>query len=121
MSIFESELLQNYTATCCFMNLSIVDDDYGGYTKKWTEGAEFDAVITENLSQPAVVAGIENETTFFGVKVKRNVPLELNSVFKRKKDGQVFRIRNANSMDAPDFSAMDMKALNAESYVLTED
>ena len=121
MSIFESELLKNYKSECCFMNLSVIDDDYGGYKKKWTEGAKFDAVITEDLSQPAVVAGIENKTTFFGVKTDRSVPLEFNSVFKRLGDGATFRIRNANSMESPDLSGLDMKVLNAESYVLTEE
>ena len=121
MSIFESELLKNYTKECCFMNLAIVDDDYGGYVKKWTEGAHFSAVITENTSQPAVVAGIEHKTTFYGVKTERNVPLEFNSVFMRIEDGRTFRIRNADAMESPNMSAMDMKVLNAEEYVLTEE
>ena len=120
MSIFESELLKNYTEECCFMNLSIIEDQHGGYSKVWTEGASFTAVITENLSQPAVVAGIENATSFFGVKVEKDVPLEFNSVLKRKKNGQALRIRNTNSMDAPEFSSLNMKVLNAEAYILTE-
>ena len=119
MSIFDSELLQNYTSECCFMNLAIVDDDYGGYERTWTEGASFSAVITENLSQPAVVAGIENKTTFFGVKVEKDVPLVFNSVFKRKSDGLYFRIRNADAMESPSASPLNMKVLNAEEYKLT--
>lgn len=121
MSIFDSDTIQDYITECVFLNQSVEADGYGGYTTTWTEGAPFDAVITENNSTEAQVAGIAHKTTFYGVKVERNVPLQFHSVFKRKKDGKVFRIRVADSMNTPTFSPMDLKQLEAEEYTPTEE
>lgn len=120
MSIFDSELIQDYMTACVFLNQSVVADGYGGYITTWTEGAPFDAVIIENNTTEAQVAGIAHKTTFYGVKVERNVPLEFHSVFKRLKDGKIFRIRVADSMDSPSFSPMDLKQLEAEEFTPTE-
>lgn len=121
MSIFESDTIQDYLTGCVFLNPAVMPDGYGGYITTWTEGAPFDAVITENSTTEAVVAGIAHKTTFYGVKVERNVPLQFHSVFKRVKDGKVFRIRVADSMNTPTFSPMDLKQLEAEEYTPTEE
>lgn len=120
MSIFDSELIKESIRECAFLNQAIEPDGYGGYTTTWTEGATFPAVITENNSTEATVASIAHKTTFYGVKVPRNVPLEYHSVFIRKEDGRVFRIRNADSIKSPSFSAMDIKQLEAEEYTPAE-
>lgn len=116
MSILRSDLLQNYMCECCFMNFSVVDDAYGGYDKQWTEGAHFTAVVTEDTSQQAIVAGIEHATTFYGVKTEKGVPLSFDSVFKRLNDGKTFRIRSGDVLPSPVMSALDMQVLSAEEY-----
>lgn len=117
MSIFDSPLIQDSLEKCVILNKAITNDGYGGYKTTYTDGADFDAVITENNSIEAQVASVDTSKTFYGVKTKRNVPLEYNTVFKRK-DGTVYRITVADSMDSPSFSAMDMKVLQAEEYKL---
>lgn len=121
MSIFDSELLNEYTKEYVFLNKAIVQDKVGGYKTIWTPGAKFDAIVTENNSTEALVASIENKTTFYGVKVERAVPLEYHTVFKRIEDGKTFRIRNADSMTTPSFSEMNMKQLEAEEYTPPEE
>lgn len=116
MSIFASDLMADQTVDCVFMNKAIVLDEYGGYSESWTDGAPFEAVITENNSTEAIAAGLQFKTTFYGVKVARNVPLEYLSVFKRLKDGKTFRIRNADGMNSPNTSVLDMKQLQAEEW-----
>ena len=116
MSIFASDLMADQTVACVFMNKAIVPDGYGGYTETWTDGASFEAVITENNSTEAIAAGLQFKTTFYGVKVARDVPLEYLSVFKRVKDGKTFRIRNSDGMMSPGTSALDMKQLQAEEW-----
>lgn len=118
MSIFGSDLLEGQTVNCVFMNSAVVLDDYGSYKTTWTEGAPFEAVITENNTVEAVVAGIQNKTTFYGVLVNSDVPLVYMSVFKRVKDGKTFRIRNGDALNAPEISPLDMKNLQAEEYKL---
>lgn len=118
MSLFPSDLLEGQTKQCVFMNRSITLDEYGSYVEAWTEGAPFDAVITENNSVEATVAGIQNKTTFYGVLVENDVPLAYMTVFKRVKDGKTFRIRNGDAMNAPSISSLNMKVLQAEEYAL---
>lgn len=120
MSIFDSELLSEQTESCVFLNKSTVSDGYGGYKTVWTEGAPFEAVITEDSSNEAIVAGIEQSTDFWGVKVRSNVPLEEFSVFKRLEDGKTFQIRKVG-MSAPKMSNLGIKILNAKSYTPTEE
>lgn len=120
MSIFDSPLIQDQTVTCKFMTKTITFDTVGGYGVKWVPGVDFDAVITENSSLEATIAGLEKEKTMYGVKVKKELPLEHNMVFIRVKDQKTFRITTAEGMKAPDISALGMKCLQAEEYVLTE-
>lgn len=116
MSIMDSDLLNEYMSKCVFMNQSIQRDGYGGYESVWTAGADFDAVITEDLSRQATIAGLELATSFYGVKVENSVPLEFHSVFKRVSDGKTFRIRSSDVLKSPSFSPLGMKMLQAEEF-----
>lgn len=120
MGIMNSPLLASKTVKCCFMTKAVVLDAVGGYKVTWAKGAEFDAVLTEDSSTQAVVAGIEHSTTFFGVKVDVDVPLEFADVFMRLKDGATFRVRTSDGMDAPSISTLGIKMRQAEKYALTE-
>ena len=121
MSIFGSQLIQDQISKCCFVNRMVVDDGYGGYTSKWVDGATFDAVITVASGIEASIANITKEKTTYGVKVERIVPLEHHSVFKRLGDGQIFRITRSSAMLSPSFSAMNMKCLDAEEWILPDE
>lgn len=115
MDIFSSPLLKDQATECVFLNKAIVLDDVGGYKTAWTVGAPFVAVVTENNSLEATIAGQATEKTFYGVKVKTDTPLEYHSVFRRE-DGAIFRITTADAMKAPSISTLGMKQLQAEEY-----
>lgn len=118
MSIFDSPLIQDQMETCRFVAKTIAPDGYGGFKPSYIDGAEFKAIITENNSITAQVAQADTQKTFYGVKTARNVPLEYHSIFRRA-DGSTMRITASEAMDSPTFSAMDMKVLQAEEYILT--
>ena len=118
MSIFDSPLIKDQLTKCVIMDKTTAMDGYGGYVFTWKEGAEFDAIITENSSVEAAVAQAMTSSTFYGVKTKRDVPLEYHTCFKRLSDGKTFRIKNSESVKSPSFSAMDMKQLEAEEFEL---
>ena len=121
MSIFDSEVIKEYLEDCRFLNQAVVDDGVGGYKSVWTLGAHFDAVITENSTTETIVAGIQNKTTFYGVKTERRVPLEYHTVFMRMSDRKTFRIRTPDGLKSPSFSPMDIKQLDAEEYTPPEE
>ena len=121
MSIFDSPLIQDQLCACVIMDRVTSNDGYGGYKRTWKDGAGFDAIITENSSVEASVAAQMTSSTYFGVKCRRNVPLEYHTAFKRLSDGKTFRIKNSESVKTPSFSAMDMKQLEAEEFELLDE
>lgn len=116
MDIFDSPLLNDQKTECVFLNKAIELDDVGGYNTVWYVGAPFDAVITENNSLEATIAGQDREKTYYGVKVKSSLPIDYHTVFMRKKDNATFRITTADAMKAPSISPLGMKQLQAEEY-----
>lgn len=121
MSIFDSPLIKDQTVLCCFMNKAIVPDSVGGYKTKWTPGADFEAVITENTSLEATIAGLQTEQTTYGLKVRSEVPIEYHTVFKRISDNKIFRVKSAEGLAAPGISALGMRQLQAEEYEIQDD
>lgn len=121
MSIFNSTLINDQVTRCVILNKVIVLDEVGGYVTRYTEGAPFEAVITENTSVEAKVAQKEHSLTFYGVKIGREVPLEYNSIFRRESDGKTFRISVDAAMNSPSFSPLNMKALQAEEFAIAQE
>lgn len=118
--MFNSPLLEDQKTKCVIMNLSIVLDNVGGYDRKWTEGAPFDAIITESTTLESTIASLQKEIKYYGLKVDKNLPLEYHTAFKRVSDGKTFRVKSDSGMEAPGLSALGMKQLEAEEYKLNE-
>ena len=120
MSIFNSTLLDEYKKSFRIWHRVSQDDDYGGYEWKWTEGASFDGILTEDVSLTATVAGIETKTKAYGIKVKRNAPLEFKTVFRDEESGKWYIITSDEPLKSPKISAMDMKILSCQAYEPTD-
>lgn len=120
MSIFNSSLLDEYKKSFRIWHRVSQDDDYGGYEWKWTEGASFDGILTEDVSLTATVAGIETKTKAYGIKVKRNAPLEFKTVFRDEESGKWYIITSDEPLKSPKMSAMDMKILSCQAYEPTD-
>jgi len=120
MSIFNSSLLDEYKKSFRIWHRVSQDDDYGGYEWKWTEGASFEGILTEDVSLTATVAGIETKTKAYGIKVKRNAPLEFKTVFRDEESGKWYIITSDEPLKSPKMSAMDMKILSCQAYEPTD-
>lgn len=123
MNIFNSALLDEYKKSFRLWHRVSQDDDYGGYKWKWTAGASFDGILTEDASLTATVAGIETKTKVYGIKVKRDAPLEFKTVFREEKDGvggDWYIITSDKPLNSPKMSAMDMKILSCQAYEPTD-
>lgn len=120
MSIFNSSLLDEYKKSFRIWHRVSQDDDYGGYEWKWTEGASFEGILTEDVSLTATVAGIETKTKAYGIKVKRNAPLEFKTVFRDVESGKWYIITSDEPLKSPKMSAMDMKILSCQAYEPTD-
>lgn len=116
MSIFHSELLNEYKKPFVIWHRVTQDDGYGGYTSIWTRGATFEGILTEDASLTATVAGIDQKTNYYGLKVQRAVPLEFHSIIQNLEDQKYYRVTSGDILESPRMSAMDMKILSLEAF-----
>ena len=95
------------------------DDDFGGYTDTWTEGASFMAAIAKNSSPEQLVAEQQGISEKFTVVTSDTFSLDYHDVFKRKKDGEIFRVtsRTEDSTAHP-ASTVKIAKVTAERWVL---
>lgn len=104
---------------CLIMNRIRVDDDFGGYSETWTEGASFKAAIIKNSTTEAQIAEKQGITELFTVVVKKGFSLSFHDVFKRVSDGAIFRVTsNVKDSEAPDASSVKIAKVTAEKWVL---
>lgn len=120
MNAFSSPLLDSMKETCVLLNKSVTRDKVGGYVTVYTRGAEFDAVIAENTSVEAAIAGINTEKSMVGVTVAVDVPLEYHTVFMREKTSKTYRVRTSDVLKAPSISPLGSKVVQCEEFEVTE-
>ena len=69
-----------------------VPDGEGGFTTDWVDGVQFKAAINFDSSMEARTAEKAGVTSLYTVTVPLNCRLEYHDVFKRLRDGKVFRV-----------------------------
>lgn len=116
MSIFDSDLLNEYKKDFQIWHRISQDDDYGGYSSTWTKGATFKGILTEDTSLTATVAGQDTKTQLYGIKVKRSAPVEFKTVFQDVSDKKFYQITSGETLRSPSMSAMDMKILSCQEF-----
>ena len=113
-------LLSEQMDTCVFVNKQKVPDGYGGYTTTWAEGAEFNAAITFDTSIEARLADASGVKSRYTVTTTRGLTLEYHDVFKRLRDGKIFRVTSdGDDKFTPASASLDMRQVTAEEFVLT--
>lgn len=112
-------LLTQMMEDCKILNHVRTDDDYGGYTDEWTEGATFKAAIAKNGSPEQLVAEQQGVAEQFTVVVDQDFALDYHDVFRRVSDGSVFRVtsRTEDSTAHP-ASTVKIAKVTAERWVL---
>jgi len=112
-------LLTQMMEECRILNHVRADDDFGGYTDTWTEGATFNAAIAKNASPEQQIAEKEGITEAFTVVVQQDFTLDYHDVFKRVRDNAIFRVtsRTTDSTAHP-ASTVKIAKVTAERWVL---
>ena len=113
-------LIDAFKEPCVIMNKVKVSDGEGGFKVKWQEGAGFDAAIVKDSSLEARIAEKEGLTNTYTVTTSSNASLEFHDVFKRVRDGQVFRVTsNGDDVRPPSVATFDFEQVSAEEWVLS--
>lgn len=94
-------------------------DGEGGIINGYQEGAEFKGVLNIDSSTEAKIAEKQGVASFYTLMVNENIALEYGDVFKRKSDGQTFKI-TSNKGDGlpPSMSSIRMITYQAELHRL---
>lgn len=112
-------LLDEAMEKCVILNKQTVPDGYGGYIDTWAEGAEFKAAIVFDTSIEARTAEKAGVTSLYTVTVPKSLMLEYHDVFRRKKDGKIFRVTSdGDDKFTPASAGLDMRQVTAEEHTL---
>lgn len=94
-------------------------DGEGGFLPAvWADGASFKAAITFNTSMEARTAEKQGVTSLYTVTFPLNVKLEYHMVFKRLRDGKVFRVTSdGDDVVTPASASFQFAQVTAEEFL----
>lgn len=112
-------LLSEAMEECVLLDKTTSLDEYGGFVPVYVEGAPFSAAITFDTSIQARVAEKEGVTSLYTVTTPRNITLDYHMVFRRVRDGKIFRVTSdGDDRYTPKSSSLDMRQVTAEEWRL---
>lgn len=112
-------LLQDAMDDCIFINKIKTSDGEGGFTVEWQEGGQFKCAVTFDNSLEARTAQKQGVSSVYTVTTPKNVELEYHDVFKRLRDGKIFRITSDNDdLQTPKMASFQVRVASAEEFVL---
>lgn len=113
-------LIDAFKAPCVVMDRAEVPDGEGGFTTAWREGAEFEAAIVRDTGLEARIAEKDGLANTYTVTAPADAALEFHCVFKRKSDGQVFRVTsNGDDKRTPSAASFQFEQVGAEEWSLS--
>lgn len=106
---------------CVFMEKHRESDGMGGLITVWTEGAEFNAAIGKDSTTAGRLAEKEGVTEIYTVTVYKGTPIAPFDVFKRVRDGKIFRATSdIRDNETPPPATFQIGQVSAEAYRLNE-
>lgn len=111
--------MEDFAETCTFLVKSRVSDGEGGWTTEWVEGMTFRAAIVNDNTLRARVAESEGMRATYTVTTDKSMPLDFHDVFRRERDGQVFRVTSDGTDKlTPKTTTFQISQVAAEEWVL---
>lgn len=104
---------------CTMLDKRTVPDGQGGFTQTWVDGATFSAAIVKDSSMQARAAEKQGVTEVYTVTVDKGTPLAFHDVFRRERDGAVFRVTsNIKDSQTPSVASFQIGQVTAERWEL---
>lgn len=112
-------LLDEAMESCVIINTLVVDDDYGGIKTTYQDGAHFDAAVVLDSSIQAKIAEAQGVTGLYTVTTRKNINLQFHQVFRRERDGKIFRVTSdGDDKRTPNSATLNMRQVSAEEWRL---
>lgn len=113
-------LLSEAMENCTMLDKRTAQDGYGGYVTTWTEGAPFTAAIVLDSSIEAKIAEKQGVTGLYTVTTTKALNLQYHDVFRRERDGKIFRVTSdGDDKHTPQSAGLNMRQVSAEEWELT--
>lgn len=113
-------LMNDFLEECTLIEKTRIPDGEGGWTHVWRDGMQFQAAITYDTTIQARVAESEGMTATYTVTTEKNTQLDFHDVFRRNRDGQVFRVTSqGDDRRTPASATFQVSQVAAEEWTLT--
>ena len=110
-------LLTQAFEPCTMLDRTTTDDGYGGIKTVWSDGAGFNAAAVLDNSIQARMAEKEGVTALYTVTTGREINLQFHDVFRRERDGKVFRVTSdGDDKLTPRSTRLNMRQVSAEEW-----
>jgi len=112
-------LLSDQMENCILIDKQTQSDGYGGYITTWVEGADFSAAVILDSSIEARMAEKQGVTALYTVTTQKAMNLQYHDVFKRTRDGKIFRVTSdGDDKLTPASATLNMRQVSAEEWSL---
>lgn len=112
-------LLDEAMEACVLLDRTTAPDGYGGILVTWKAGAPFQAAIALDSSIQAKVAAVQGVTGLYTVTTRKALNLQYHDVFRRERDGKIFRVTSdGDDKRTPGSAALNMRQVSAEEWTL---
>lgn len=112
-------LLSEAMESCIMLDKRTVPDGYGGYTAEYEDGAPFKAAIVLDNSMQARTAEKAGVTALYTVTTEKQMNLQYHDVFRRSRDGKIFRVTSdGDDKHTPASASLNMRQVSAEEWEL---
>lgn len=106
---------------CQLIEKKRIPDGEGGWNEIWEAGVKFSAAVICDVSMQARKAEKEGVTSIYTVTCEPNAKLEYHDVFRRLRDGKVFRVTSdGDDVQTPQRSTFQFSQVTAEEWELTK-
>ena len=114
-------LMNDFVEDCTLIEKTRVPDGEGGWTVGWADGMDFQAAITYDTTLQARVAESEGMKATYTVTTEKTMPLDFHDVFRRKRDGQIFRVTSqGDDKKTPPSASFQVSQVTAEEWTPDE-
>ena len=113
-------LLSEAMENCIYITRTKGSDGFGGYIDMYIEGVQFKAAITFDTSIQARIGEKQGVSSRYTVTTDKNMVLLYHDLFKRVRDGKIFRVTSdGDDKFTPKSAGINMRQVTAEEFVPT--
>lgn len=111
-------LLNKAYEEMAMLERKLTPDGEGGFDVSWRDGVHFQAAVNFDSSMQAKIAEKQGVTSLYTVTFPLNVKLEYHMVFKRLRDGKIFRVTSdGDDVVTPESASFQFAQVTAEEWI----